>query len=30
MTKIIDEICRVVNTADAHDALTKQINALEN
>lgn len=30
MTKIIDEICRVVNIADAHDALAKQINALEN
>lgn len=30
MTKIINEICRVVTTADAHDALMKQINALEN
>lgn len=30
MTRIIDEICRVVNTADTHDALTKRINALEN
>ena len=30
MTKTIDEICRVANIADAHDALTKQINALEN
>lgn len=30
MTKIIDEICRVVNIADTHDALAKRINALEN
>lgn len=30
MTKIIDEICRVVNIADAHDALAKQINTLAN
>lgn len=30
MTTIIDEICRVVNISDAHDALTKQLNALTN
>lgn len=30
MTKIIDEICRVVSIADAHDSLAKRIAALEN
>lgn len=30
MTKIIDEICRVVNIADAHDALPRRIAKLEN
>lgn len=30
MTRIIDEICRVVNITDAHDALAKQIAKLEN
>lgn len=28
MTTIIDEICRVVDIYDAHDALAKQINTL--
>lgn len=30
MTRIIDEICRVVNIADAHDALARRIAKLEN
>ena len=30
MTKIIDEICRVVNIGNAHADLAKRINALEN
>lgn len=30
MTRIIDEICRVVNITDAHDALAKRIATLEN
>lgn len=30
MTRIIDEICRVVNITDAHDALARRIAALEN
>jgi hypothetical protein len=28
MTRIIDEICRVVNMADAHDALARRIAAM--
>lgn len=30
MTRIIDEICRVANIADAHDALARRIAKLEN
>lgn len=30
MTRIIDEICRVVNIAAAHDALARRIAKLEN
>lgn len=30
MTRIIDEICRMVNITDAHDALARQIAKLEN